>query len=63
MKNLYEEFLDGDYDQDFVNDYFKGKSVYATYNQKMFQLGGVDLTMNLDSPFPDENYKNFKSYY
>ena len=29
----------------------------------MFMLEGADLTMNLNSPFPDKKYKNFKEYY
>ena len=63
MKNIYEEFIERDIDNELINDYFKERSVYANYNQKMFMLEGADLTMNLNSPFPDKKYKNFKEYY
>ena len=63
MKNIYEEFIERDIDNELINDYFKERSVCANYNQKMFMLEGADLTMNLNSPFPDNKYKNFKEYY
>lgn len=29
----------------------------------MFVLKGADLSMNLNSPFPDDKYKTFKEYF
>ena len=32
MKNIYEEFIERDIDNELINDYFKERSVYANYN-------------------------------
>ena len=29
----------------------------------MFILAGADITMNLKSVFPNQNYKNYKDYF
>lgn len=65
--DMWTEFLNSEiseYDIEGQKEFFVGKTVVANYgNYRMYQIHDVDFNKNLQSPFPNKEFKTYEAYY